>query len=284
MSSRSPFSCFISCGEVPNNPEILEHPFEFPENLIDRVHKLTEEGTITAHYFSAVLSECCKGAGTEGAVAKEGPIPMRPAVSTRPTPFPKHHNPNLSYSTTLNNHCDPDCFSMTSQRPPSQRLKFILHPPDKDRLEDDNSQTSNHWGVLVGIVLPALPYQLERIAGTFYSNTISPFVTSTRAQDYSLCCSDFTSQVNRIFKCIDNCLRLLNSTKQDIISISFSIVDLGKYANIFSRELSIFMPAEICSSTIMGVTCLIPPESRIQANMTVLVRNAMLTNFSVQKY
>jgi hypothetical protein len=247
------------------------------------VHHLSKDGTITGHYFSAVVSEHAKGEVTEIAMENKQPHPTAPAYYNRTIHLAYQQHPHLSTNTSHTNHRPFENYSMQSYPPFNQQLKFILHSAN-DSDSENNGQISNPLGILVGSILPHSPYQIERIAGSFHSHAITPFDSYRKMKDLALSCPDFITQVKTTFRKIDNILSLLNSTKLDIISIEFSIIHLEKYSHTFSRELSNYMQTENFSSSITGVSCLIPHQSKIQAKMIVLVRNAILSNFSIQKF
>lgn len=247
------------------------------------MYHLSKDGTISFQYYSAVVSELSKREGTENAPEIQNSFTMQHASNVGQIHFRNQHYHHLSTTITPINQRQYDNSSMHPHPLFHPQLKFILFP-EFESGSDLDRKISIPLGILVGSILPHLSYQLARISGSFYSSAITPFGSSTRMEEMSLSCPDFISQTKTIFQTIDNALSLLNSTRLDIVSIEFSIVCLEKYAHTFSRELSNYMQTANFSVSIIGVTFLLPPQSKVQAKLVVLVRNALLSNFLVQKF
>ena len=246
------------------------------------------KGVITVKYFSTVLSEQKKFDYMTDVSGKNktthAPSPYSYITSH---PYP-HLNPTqISTNRFPSNHHYPDNNPTPSHSPSNEQLKFILNAKLNNTCSHHLVST-NSMGILIGRVLPHSPYQLERVSGIFHSNPISfatsSLMTGSIMEETSFSNIDFISQVKSIFRSIDNALSLLNTTKVGIISLSLFVVNLEKHASMLSRELSYYLHPINVDVSIVGVCCLIPPNILIQAKRKILTRNALLSNFIIERY
>jgi enamine deaminase RidA (YjgF/YER057c/UK114 family) len=193
--------------------------------------------------------------------------------------FAAAHQQSIGYIATnhfnghFNNYPKPP-----SSPHPTEQFKFILRSSSTSP-----SRNTFPLGIVVGRFMPSLPYHIDRISGIFHSNIISSFGTQLSFDDHATSLTDFLSQVRVLFNLLDNILSLLNSSKQDIISLSFFIVNAEKYTSSFLKELHQYIPTDQISVSLVGVNFLLPPHSKVQAKTKILTRSAILSNFEVQK-
>lgn len=248
--------------------------FHYIEDLIEKVFRLCTKGLITFRYFSTITSE-------QTNITEPERTPLRYSqqdLTTQPKIAAAHQH-SLGYSATnpyngpFNNYPKPPS-------PPhsTEQFKFILRSSSMSP-----SRNTFPLGIVVGRFMPSLPYHIDRVSGIFHSNIISSFGTQLSFDDHATSLTDFPSQVRVLFKMLDNILSLLNSSKQDIISISFFIVDAEKYTSSFLKELHHYLPTDQISVSLVGVNFLLPPHSKVQAKTKILTRSAILSNFEVQK-
>lgn len=235
---------------------------------------LCTKGLITFQYFSSITAEQTK-------ISEPERTPLsysQQDLMTQPK-FAAAHQQSIGYIATnhfnghFNNYPKPP-----SSPHPTEQFKFILRSSSTSP-----SRNTFPLGIVVGRFMPSLPYHIDRISGIFHSNIISSFGTQLSFDDHATSLTDFPSQVRVLFNLLDNILSLLNSSKQDIISLSFFIVNAEKYTSSFLKELHQYIPTDQISVSLVGVNFLLPPHSKVQAKTKILTRSAILSNFEVQK-
>jgi hypothetical protein len=256
--------------------------------LIDRVFNMSKNQGFTETYFWSVVSEVSERSkdimsNNNNCQPKRNEPPGIPPQSKQN--LPPAPPPQLSYcfppGVPIINH------GLMLNTPSHQERKFTLQYPatltkkqyDSNQDASCKSSKSKTMGFLIGRLVQSSPtHSDDRIKGTFHSNAISAFDVLISDTDRA---RTIDSQLTSILERTDLILCLLNSTKSDICSFSFSIVDMiARDINTIKTKMAEYVQGDNISISMTGVTSLVPSYSRIELKTTIFVADAPLSNFS----
>jgi hypothetical protein len=232
--------------------------------LIELVEQKVADGAITPERFWNATG--LTGRGTN--YYQEPAFPLGPTLSPygyhRAVPPPawhEYHKPNTPRQ-------DPNPPPAPGQ--PMFKYKLITQTEVWD-----TNEMGGPVGILVGNQLQSSPANRRCVSGIFHSNGLVS--NNTGAE----------SQIKCIIGKLTSILHLLSASIGDILTMTIHVVDLHLHGDVIKMEKDKFLGRSHQESnfavTIVGVSGLMHIGALVQLEISVVAREALLSNFELQK-